>query len=66
MKRITHIFLVIILWFTAGSLFAQGPPAGDFPIDEEPIPIDGGITLLIGSGILFGAHSLKKRFSKPS
>ena len=50
-----------------GGLFAQGgPPVGGQPPCWPPpcIPIDGGISLLIGAGVLFGAkrsYDLHKR-----
>lgn len=54
------IFSILLILFSLFSM-AQPPDDGGFPVDEEDIPLDGGVTLLIASGIALGA---KKYMSK--
>ncbi|MDX2190008.1 MAG: hypothetical protein SFY32_09105 [Bacteroidota bacterium] len=56
-KIIIKILLFSIIWIS--NLNAQ--PGGGPPVDEDPIPIDSGIGLLIGAGFLFGFKNLNKK-----
>ena len=47
-----------LIGITSTLVFSQ--PGGP-PEEEEGIPIDGGITLLVGTGILYGMRELRKR-----
>lgn len=48
--------LIIAFLFSLGFLMAQPPDdGGGFPIDQDPIPLDGGISVLIASGLALGA-----------
>ncbi len=65
--------LLVALAFAAGPLLFAGPaPAQDFAPDppsppapadptEDPIPLDGGITLLAAAGAGYALHRLRKR-----
>ncbi|WP_432713046.1 PID-CTERM protein-sorting domain-containing protein [Pedobacter sp.] len=52
------LFLVLLILITL-PVFANGPgtPGGD---PDEPVPIDGGMYLLMAAGILYGMKSIKK------
>lgn len=57
-------FIIISLIFSAPFIAnAQEDPPGP-PPDAEEIPLDGGISLLIGAGVLLRVGTLKKRFKK--
>jgi hypothetical protein len=53
------LFLIYFLG-SIGVALAQFPPGGP-PIDEEQIPLDGGISLLAGAGILYGIKSIHSK-----
>lgn len=50
----------------AGTGMGMGPPnppcgSGPFPPCPQTVPIDGGITLLVGAGIAMGARKFMKK-----
>ena len=66
-KSLLKFLIVSILCFIAQTSFSQpatggpgGPPAGGTPPCWPPpcIPVDGGISLLIGAGVLFGGKKI--------
>ncbi|HLP19001.1 MAG TPA: hypothetical protein VK174_01795 [Chitinophagales bacterium] len=61
-KRFTPRFLwTLILMVVAVGVFAQGPPPPPPPPAPPPgVPIDGGIFLLLGAGLVYGARKLYK------
>lgn len=71
MKR-NNLFLIafLFLFMAFSSSEAQpggGPGGGGGGGPEDPVPIDGGITLLIGAGAALGAkktYDLRKKKDK--
>ncbi len=57
LRRI-HVLVFILL---SSIVFAQ--PGGGPPDDEEPsdIPVDGGISILIASGVALGARTIIRK-----
>lgn len=55
-KLITY-FIFISLLFIANNVTAQP----GFDDNVEDTPIDGGIGLLVGSGLIFGIKTLKSK-----
>lgn len=49
--------VTLYILFICSALFAQI----DLPPDEEDVPIDGGISLLMISSIGFGLYKIKKK-----
>jgi len=62
-KAIAPVFfiLALIVLFSAGSAFAQGPPP---PPPQNEIPLDGFSIMLIAAGAGYGAKRAMDR--KPS
>jgi hypothetical protein len=61
MKSLLNIILTIaFILFLSAQTIAQ-PEWDDDPIDT---PIDGGLSILVASGIGLGLHSLKKHLKK--
>lgn len=56
MKKIK---LTLVLWAGTCAVFAQGPglPGGD---PDVPVPIDGGMYLLMAAGIFYGIRAIKR------
>jgi hypothetical protein len=51
----------LVLMVVAVGVFAQGPPPPPPPPAPPPgVPIDGGIFLLMGAGLVYGARKLYK------
>lgn len=64
-KLIAFIFVIAIVSLYGSEVFAAGmgmgppgPPCGVPPFPPCPVPIDGGISLLAGVGILFGGKKI--------
>ncbi|MEJ5961505.1 PID-CTERM protein-sorting domain-containing protein [Pedobacter immunditicola] len=59
MKALTFILIMMLL---AMNTLAQDPgpgfPGGD---PDEPVPIDGGMYLLMAAGIFYGLKTIKRR-----
>lgn len=67
MKAVKYLFSICFV-ILALALFAQAPdPDGDdfcddpFTPENECIPIDGGLTMLVAAGAAFGGYKLKKK-----
>ena len=58
---IKRSFFALSFLFVSSIALAQNPddPGGN---PDEGIPIDGGISLLIGGSILYGAKKLKEKY----
>lgn len=62
-------YLLVILFFVFGISFsfAQDPgdpggaPAGDPPVGDTAVPIDGGAVLLLAAGAAYGAKKLRDK-----
>jgi len=54
-----HIALTLFFVALSFKVMAQGPPPP--PPDPGDVPIDGGISFLVASGIAYGAYQYKKR-----
>jgi hypothetical protein len=54
-KKISLVFFLISHFF-----FAQGPPPPGLP-DEEPVPINQEIGLLLMAGIALGVYVINKK-----
>lgn len=60
-------FAVLCLAFWAlisGAAFAQGPPSGGTAPATE-VPLDGGASLLLASGVAYGLSKLRAARRKP-
>jgi hypothetical protein len=69
MKNIIKFYLFSFILLSNFELFAQGGPGdlGDGGLeggDPAPAPIDGKITLLIISALIFAFYKLKKNTKK--
>lgn len=63
MKRIIFtIALVIIAFYGNAQTFSGGPPA--FGPDVLDNPIDGGLGILLGAGVAYGAKVLRDKRNK--
>lgn len=60
MKQVITFFILLGLLMLAPcvveNVLAQAPPS-----DPEPIPIDGGLSVLIAAGVAYGAKRLYKK-----
>ena len=60
MKKAFFLFgyLLIIILLQSSDVYAQGVPGPPgFPSNPDPVPIDGGLSLLAAAG---GAYAIKK------
>lgn len=64
-KLIFNIMLLVFLSIMPAISYADDPDDGEFD-DEEPdnVPIDGGISLLVGAAAVYGAKKLKDHKDK--
>lgn len=65
MKKILPFLIFfgfLLLFFYSSPAFAAAFPPP--PPDPEPIPIDGGLSILLGSGMVYGAIRLYKEKKK--
>ncbi len=60
MKYIIAI-VTILMMFTPVLLWAQGTPGGSSSLGDPGVPIDGGASLLVGAGVMYGIRKLKNR-----
>ncbi len=54
-----HLFVFVILLFAIvmpNLLMAQGPPDPSDPL----VPIDGGLSILLGAAAAYGSHKIKE------
>lgn len=58
LKKILTI-LILMTAFMVAPEFIQSAIAQPPPPDIQPIPIDGGLGLLLAAGIFYGARKLK-------
>ena len=60
---LSKVLPAVVMAFAFSSLaLAQGPPGGGVePLDPTPVPIDGGASLLLASGVAFGIQKLRNR-----
>ncbi len=58
MKKLFFTLLFVIA--VASSGFCDNPPPPFNPGDPSPIPIDGGVTLLLLAGSGYGLHRIRK------
>lgn len=56
-KMITQVVIMILLACPL-SLFAEPDPNGNDP-DQSDLPVDGGLSLLLVSGAVYGLKRLK-------
>ena len=56
-RTIYSVLSIISMLALPVIAFAQGNPG----VDPDPVPLDGGLTMLIGAGIAYGA---KKAYDK--
>ena len=61
MKSLLKMILTLVILLLLSTTTAAQPEWDDDPIDT---PIDGGLSLLIASGVGLGFHSLNKRLKK--
>jgi hypothetical protein len=54
-----QLILMLVLTLIVLPIFAQGPglPGGD---PDEPVPIDGGMYLLMAAGMFYGIKSIRR------
>lgn len=58
-RRISMIFLLTVLMML--SVDVQAQPGG---LEDDPgtsVPVDGGLSVLLGAGVFYGAGRLKSR-----
>lgn len=53
----TGYFVVLLIFCCQFSVFAQGP-GFDEDVEDEPTPIDGGVSLLLAAGAGYGIKKL--------
>ena len=58
-SKLIASLIFISLLFISSSVLAS--PGFDDDVDDVDTPIDGGASLLIGSGLVFGLKKLKNR-----
>ena len=57
MKALKHFFFIFIILIAASTITnAQD----DIPVDDE-VPVDGGISLLLAAGAIWGVKKLKEK-----
>jgi hypothetical protein len=56
-KLILLSFSFMLISLVAYSQVSPPPPGGEDPI----LPIDGGLSLLLASGVAYGIYSLKRK-----
>jgi hypothetical protein len=60
----TRLFFLVVLCISALGTYAQSPTTGG-PEPQVPdpaaVPLDGGATLLLASGVAYGARRLRAR-----
>ena len=61
-KRTTYCILLALLGAT--DLLAQGPPGPGPPPPHPELPIDSGLLLLLGSGIVLGIYTIYQKTVK--
>jgi hypothetical protein len=64
--RLTVLMLLSFMLLSVGDVQAQSDPGG---LDDDPgqsVPLDGGISLLIGAGVYYGARRMDQRNRKRS
>ena len=67
MKKITSYIVLLIFisaFLTSGELYAGSPSGPDTPPPPVGLPIDGGVFLLLISGLLMGVFNIKGRKEK--
>ena len=60
MKTLNIIFSIVLILFWTSPLWAQvfsGPPS--FTADVQDNPIDGGLSLLLGAGAIYGTKKIR-------
>ena len=58
-RRSSMILLLTLLMAVSGAVHAQ--PSG---LDDDPgqsVPVDGGLSLLLGAGVCYGVRQMKTR-----
>ena len=55
--------LGVITLFAASAAFAVDPPPID-PTSPDPVPVDGGASLLLAAGTSYGLKKLRNRKKK--
>jgi hypothetical protein len=61
------LFLALFIMLPLGSVFAQPCPAGctgpncEFCTDPSTIPLDGGLLVMLASGIMLGVRKIYKQ-----
>lgn len=60
MKKSIFILASLFMLLLTSPIFAQVVDPGDDP-DPVASPIDGGISLLVAAGVLFGAKKVNDR-----
>lgn len=57
MKQLKKLVLIVTICFAPCLAFAQ-PDPGD---DPDPVPIDGGASVLVAAAIAYGVKAMKKK-----
>jgi hypothetical protein len=64
MKKSIILLILIFVFFCITPLVAQITDPGDDPVTEGGMPIDGGLTLLLAAGAIYGAKKVKDSRNK--
>jgi hypothetical protein len=59
MQRAKYLFMVAVFMALTTICFADGPSDGETNPDETNTPFDGGVSLLVAAGVVYG---IKKRY----
>jgi hypothetical protein len=59
-KKIILPLLVVLISLLPLVAFAQADPGGD----PDGVPIDGGISVLVGAAVVYGVKALRKKGNK--
>lgn len=60
LTRLLSAFIVLVA--VGGTVLAQAPAdGGPSPTGTTAVPLDGGVSLLLASGVAYGLRQLRKR-----
>ena len=68
MRKLLKLYMLATILVVHISVFAQDETLNPGPVDELPdetqAPIDGGVSLLVAAGVIYGAKKAHKQIKK--